>query len=548
VTQAGQNRTLIMSPGDIARALAQARSALERGDFPRAAQIAENLGKAYPDQAEAWFILGMALSETGHAVHALGRIERAVALAPGNAEYLAQQARLLVLLRREDEARAAAEAASCAGSSDPLVLDTIGCVHARLGDHGAAVALFERAVAARPDNVAFRFNLAASLGFFGRVVEAEAQYEAMLARDSANGQAHYGIAGLRRQTSEANHLARIEAAIPKARGHDDLVRLHYAAAKEYEDIGEAEAAFAHLDTANRAHKARIGYSHERDAALATALEQAFARPDYFTGQGFSDAAPVFVTGLPRTGTTLVDRILDAHPQVTSLGELQAMPLAVKRLSQTASRLVLDAETIAAAGSLSPRAVGEAYVAQAGMQAGASAALREGSVLLDKFPLNFLYIGHITRALPNAKIVCLRRQPLDSVWSNYKHLFALNSPYYGWSYDLMDTARYYALFDRLMRFWRRQFPGRVLELSYEQLTADQEGQTRALLAHCALPWDDACLDFHERTGAVATPSAQQVRRPLNRDSVERWRAYAAHLDEVQIFLGEAGIALANQSLT
>lgn len=535
-----------MPTGDIADALAEARAALGRGDFPRAAQLAENLGKAHPDRAEAWFILGMALSETGHVTHALGRIERAVALAPGNAEYLAQQARLLVLLRREDEARVAAAAANRAGSSDPLVLDTIGCVQARLGDHGAAVALFERAVAGKPDSIGFRFNLAASLGFFGRVTEAEAQYEEMVARDPANGQAHYGIAGLRRQTREANHIARLEAAIPNARDHDDLIRLHYAAAKEYEDIGQAEAAFAHLDAANRAHKARIGYSPERDAALVTELERAFARPDYFTGQGFSDAAPIFVTGLPRTGTTLVDRILDAHPQVTSLGELQAMPLAIKRLSRTASRLVLDAETIAAAGRLAPRAVGEAYVAQAAMQTGASTALREGRILLDKFPLNFLYIGHIARALPNAKIICLRRQPLDSVWSNYKHLFALNSPYYGWSYDLMDTARYYDLFDRLMRFWRNEIPGRVLELSYEQLTADQAGQTRALLAHCDLPWNDACLDFHGRTGAVATPSAQQVRRPVNRDSVERWRAYAAHLGEVQTFFHEAGIPLVNES--
>lgn len=529
-----------MTPPDIARARAQARAALEQGDFPRAARIAENLGKAHPDEAEAWFILGVALSETGHVNHALGRIERAVALAPDNAEYLAQQARLLVLLRRDDEARAAAAAATHAGSDDPLVLDTIGCVQARLGDHGSAVDLFERAVAGRPDSVAFRFNLAASLGFFGRVAEAETQYEAMIAREPTSGQAHYGIAGLRRQTREANHLTRIEAAIPKARDHDDFVRLHYAAAKEYEDMGEADAAFAHLDAANRAHKARIGYTHERDAMLAGALEQAFSGPDYFTGEGFSDAAPIFVTGLPRTGTTLVDRILDAHPQVTSLGELQAMPLAVKRLSQTRSRLVLDPETISAARALSPRAVGEAYIAQAGMQAGASAALREGRALLDKFPLNFLYIGHIARALPNAKIVCLRRQPLDSVWSNYKHLFALNSPYYGWSYDLMDTARYYILFDRLMGFWRKQFPGRVLELSYEQLTADQEGQTRALLAHCGLAWDDACLDFHGRTGAVATPSAQQVRRPVNRDSVERWRAYAAHLGDVQALFRDAGI--------
>jgi tetratricopeptide (TPR) repeat protein len=517
-------------------ALRQARNALANGDFARAAQIAEHVARVQPKAAEAHFVLAMALAETGHVTHALGHVQKAVDLAPDNAEYGAQWARLLIQLQRDAEARAAATRARMLATDDPLVLDTIGCVLARLGDHGEALALFARAVRAQPDNLSFRFNYASSLGFFGLTDEAATQYEAMIACDPANGLAHHGLAGLRRVTAQTQHVARIEAAIATARSHADRVRLHYAAAKEHEDLGRTDAVHAHLDAANRAHKAHIGYDGQADAALFDALHAAFGRPGYFSGAGLNGAAPIFVVGLPRTGTTLVDRILGAHAHVRSLGELQAMPLAVKRLSQSPSRLILDAGTIAGAEHAEPRAVAQAYLAQAQVQAGGTG----GGAILDKFPLNFLYVGYIARAFPEARIVCLRRDPLDSVWSNYKHLFALASPYYGFSYDLLDCAHYYARFDALMALWRGLFPGRVLELGYEALLTDQEGQTRALLAHCGLPWDEACLAFHTAQGAVATPSAQQVRRPLNRDSVERWKAYAGPMAPVIELFRDRGI--------
>jgi len=529
-----------MEGADAATPLVQARSALERGDFAGAAKIAERIGRGNPQAAEAWFIVGMALAETGHVGNALGLVQRAVDLVPGNAEYSAQLARLLIQLQRDAQARDVVARAATLPTDDPLVLDTIGCVMARLGDHGSALPLFERAVQARPDSLSFRFNYASSLGFFGKSAEAAAQYEAIIARDPAHGAAHHGLAGLRRSTPSANHIDRIEAAIASARDHAERVRLHYAAAKEHEDLGASAAAFAHLDTANRAHKARIGYHPVRDAALGDGLRAAFARPDYCAGAGLPEVAPIFVVGLPRTGTTLVDRILDAHPLVRSLGELQAMPLAIKRLSQSPSRLILDEETIAGAARLAPRAIAEAYLAQALAQASAQADTASGLRLLDKFPLNFFYAGFIARAFPLARIVCLRRHPLDSIWSNYKHLFALNSPYYGYSYDLLDTAQYYAMFAELMAFWRGAFPDHILELEYEALIDDQEAQTRRLLAHCGLPWDEACLHFHNRSGAVATPSAQQVRRPLNRDSVGRWKDYAGPMAPVADYLRNKGL--------
>ncbi len=218
-----------------------------------------------------------------------------------------------------------------------------------------------------------------------------------------------------------------------------------------------------------------------------------------------------MVGMPRTGTTLVDRILSSHRDVGSAGELQAMPLAVKQLAGTPSRVVIDPATIAASAAIDPAAIGEAYLARAAHHRPVGTPR-----FIDKLPANFLYIGHIARALPGARIVCLRRAPMDTVWSNYKNLFASQSAYYAYSYDLMDTARYYARFDALMCLWESLFPGRVLQLSYEALVADQEGQTRRLLEHCGLGWDAACLSFHEnkRRGGDAErgagPPAAQCR--------------------------------------
>ena len=213
-----------------------------------------------------------------------------------------------------------------------------------------------------------------------------------------------------------------------------------------------------------------------------------------------------------------------------------MPLAVKQMTGTRSRLVIDPETIAASAAADPLAMGQAYMARANHHR------PEGKArFIDKLPANFLYIGHILHALPHAKIICLRRHPMDTIWSNYKNLFASQSAYYAYSYDLMDIARYYARFDRLTALWDRLFPGRVLQLSYEALVADQEGQTRRLLDHVGLAWDAACLSFHENEAAVATPSAAQVRQPLNADAVARWKRHETALAPARDWLARQGIS-------
>jgi hypothetical protein len=252
------------------------------------------------------------------------------------------------------------------------------------------------------------------------------------------------------------------------------------------------------------------------------------------GNGFSGAAPIFVVGMPRTGTTLVERILSSHPLVASAGESQNLPLLVKRAAGTRSNRVLDEATVAEAASLDFSALGRDYVASTRPPG-------RKPRFVDKMPLNFLYLGYIHLALPNAKIVCLRRHPLDTCLSNFRQLFARDFSYYNYAYDLGDVGSYYVLFDSLMRHWRETLPGKILEVEYERLVEDQEAQTRRLLEFCGLPWASECLDFHENRSPVATASAVQVRTPMNAASVGRWRHYAAELSMLRTQLERAGIA-------
>ncbi|TVV76870.1 tetratricopeptide repeat-containing sulfotransferase family protein [Sphingomonas solaris] len=481
------------------------------------------------------FLAGIADAEAGRIRAGIDLIEQAIALVP-RGEYRAQLARLYTLVRRDGDAAAVLRAAEAALPGDALGRDTMGCVYARLGDHEAALAHFLSATTLAPDDGRFRYNLAATLSFLGRTDEAAAALEAILADAPDDARAHHLLAGLRRQTAADNHVERLRAVHDRAPPGRARLLTGYALVKELEDVDQPDEAFARLAAVNAAHRASLAYDFARDAALFDGMEAAWpAMARAPMGTPPADA-PILVIGMPRTGTTLVDRILASHPAVESVGELQALPLAVKAAAGTRSRTVLDPETIVAATRADAAAIGRDYLARAAHHRRATAGR-----FVDKFPGNFLYAGIAARALPNAAIVCLRRSPMDTVLANFRNLFAIGSRYYDYSYDLLDIARYYHRFDRMMAFWRTALPGRILELRYEALVADQEGQTRALLAHCGLDWSDRCLDFHTNAGAVSTPSAAQVRRPIYGSSVARWKRHAAALEPVRAFFEAHGIA-------
>ncbi|GBQ80787.1 sulfotransferase [Gluconacetobacter johannae DSM 13595] len=520
--------------------LRQARHALARGEPLQARQIAAAVAAREPRSAEAHFLMGIGDVTLGNVGGGTVLLQAATELGR-SAEYFAQFARCLLLLRRDGEAAVAlreAEACLAAGEkADALTRDTLGCAYARLTEHEASIPHFEAAVRAAPDDMQFRYNHAVALSFVGRVAESEQAFEALLARAPGHARAHHTLAGLRRQTAERNHVPRLRAAQAAAREPEARLLLGYALSKELEDLGETDESFRWLWDANAAHRRTLPYSFARDAEVFDAMEANWPVCAAAPVTDPPQDAPIFVIGMPRTGTTLVDRILSSHPDVVGAGELQAFPIAVKQASRTRSRTVLDPETIMQAAGKDQGVIGRAY-----MQRALAHVPQDGRRFSDKFPGNFLYAGMIARALPQARIVCLRRHPMDTVLSNFKNLFATTSRYYDYSYSIEDIAEYYVRFDRLMRFWQRAVPGRVLEVQYEDIVADQEGVTRRLLAHCGLDWADACLAFHTNASPVSTPSAAQVRRPIYRDALARWRRHAAALEPARRILERHGIAI------
>jgi hypothetical protein len=383
---------------------------------------------------------------------------------------------------------------------------------------------------------ALRFNLASSLTFCGDMEGARDQYEACLALQPTHWQAHLGLSQLERQTCERNHLERLQGQLAQV-GDDRIGRmyLNLALSKEYEDLGELDRSFDHLRSGKAAGLGTSDYDYARDEDLFASLMSAFEAP--LEGPpGSPSAEPIFIIGMPRSGTTVVDRILSSHPDVHSAGELSNFGVLLKRATGSRTPGLLDRDTIARARHLDWNRLGAAYIASTRPGTGHSARF------IDKLPHNFLYAGYIARALPNARIICLRRNPMDSCLSNFRQLFELSSSFYEYSFDLLGTGRYYILFDRLIAHWRRVMPGRILEVRYEDLVESQEEQSRALLAHCGLDWHPDCLRFEENAAPVATASAVQVRSPMYRSALQRWKRYETQLAPLRELLESAGIAV------
>jgi tetratricopeptide (TPR) repeat protein len=513
----------------------RAVEAMNRGQWRQAQQLVEQVEKHAPTHGGVHFIAGVSALQLQQLPLAIEHLEKATRYGPDRADYFAQYARALAISGNQREAVAVADTAIGLASTDATTWDTLGVVYTLANAHQQAADAFRRAVELSPDNANLRFNLATSFMQHGDIDMAEREYEICAEIDPTYWRAYMGLSQLRTQTREQNHIARISKLLQDhLQDVDARLYLNLSLAKEFEGFGEYSTAFDHYTRGKAAHRDRTGYSSERDAAIFDAIRRYFDELKVGTASEEESDEPIFVFGMPRSGTTLTDRILSSHSAVHSAGELDNFGTALQRAAGGVLRSLPDTIARLGSGFSDWARLGNSYLESTRPGTGGT------PHFVDKLPHNFLYAGFIAQALPRAKLICLRRDPMDTCLSNFRQLFALESIDHAYSFDLLDTGRYYLRFDRLMRYYQQMMPGRILELHYEQLVHAQENTTRMLLDFCGLPWEEACLSFERNLAPVATASVVQVRSGMNASLLYRWKRYGAQMDGLRRLLEEGGV--------
>ena len=540
--------------------LAQAQAHERAGQWVQAESAYRALVAANPRCHEAWHALGLLAFNAGRVPQAIQCIEEAIAANPGVALYHRNVGEMYRRLGQLDKATTAGLRATRLAPCDLDAHYNLALAYSDARDHERAVQGYRQALTIRPDHGLSWNNLGSALGQQGaehealqaylRAIElnprhAEAQcnagavyveqgqlalaracFEAAIAVRPEFIEAHYNLSSLKTYTPADSQLAMMEALyIRREQLSPHLrIRLGFALGKALEDIGQHDRAFAAYEEGNRLQHAQMPVDEQAADALLDRLLAVFDA-DFFEarrawrGAQAPGRTPIFIVGMPRSGTTLLEQILSSHPGVHGAGELKDLNESIDQATGAGpGRSFVDG--VAALAEADMRRLGLAYLDRLWARSPGSCCIT------DKMPGNFFYLGLIHLALPGARIIHAMRDPMDSCFSCYGRLF---NDTMAFTYDQRSLGRYHARYQRLMAHWHRVLPpGMILDLPYEAMVADTEAQTRRVLAHLGLPWDPACLDFHLNGRVVKTASVAQVRKPIYQTSVARWRPFARHL--------------------
>lgn len=411
----------------------------------------------------------------------------------------------------------------------------VAAVFSALDDPAAALPWLEQAVVWAPQHAGIRFDLALAQFFLNQMAASRSNLALVLQQLPLAGNVLHLRSATQTATAELNHIADLQQRLANSSLQpQDAVGAGFALAKELEDTGQYAAAFAALRQAATRKRQLLQYDATTEFATFAAMRQHFtadffAQPDPVTvAEEPALLQPIFILGMPRTGTTLVERILGQHPDVVSIGEFPDFPLEV---AQAARQVQGGQSLVEAALQIDYPALGARYLHQA-------AAMAQGKpIFIDKLPFNFIYTGLIKKALPQARIIHLVRDPLDTCFAIYKTLF---NQVYSFSYQLDELADYFIEYKKLMAHWHQVLPGQILDVHYEQVVAEPELQAKRILDWCGLPWQPDLLAFHQAKSASTTASAAQVRQPIHQKSVQKWRQFADELQPVRAKLFAAGL--------
>ena len=514
---------------------AVARNASRSGDWARVKACAKQLLRRDRNSPEGHFLAGLAAGASGNAVLASKSFSRALRFDGQRYDAAVELAGQRLASGQFAEAVALLGRYEAQLDQSPQYLHMAGSIYTNAGLPDRGWSLYKRADELQPGVDAIEANLAACSVFIGKIDEAREIYRRLLNKYPTHQRNHYALSRIQTAT-DSTHIEQMKQVLHATKMPAERnIFLHYAIGKELEDLKQWDEAFKYYEMAGNAAARVANYDVATDLRLIEKVIEVSSADWLSSGMNRTfphglAKNPIFIVGLPRTGTTLLERIVSSHSQVESVGETNFMQDAIRQASGIASTDAMNPDVIEAASKKPIEAVADQYLQLVGYKFGTK------PLFIEKFPENFLYLGFIARAFPQAPIVCLKRNPMDSCFALFKQ------SYFRYAYTLDDLGRYYVAHDRLRHHWRTVLGDRIIEVEYESLVTDQASQTRRLLDRLGLPYEEACLHFHRNITPSNTASAVQVREKMHSRSVNRWQHFASHLQPLKTYLENEGIAL------
>ncbi len=513
--------------------IAIARAMIDN-DLPTAETLLRQRLKQDPFDVAAIRLMAELAARIGRYRDSEALLRRALELAPAFAAARANLATVLYKQHRFAEAVGELDKVLAAGEVDAGKLNLKAAALGRIGGYDEALRIYTELTRTFPDHAKLWMSLGHILKTVGDQAEAIAAYRRALEIEPGLGEVWWSLANLKTVQFADADVAAMEAVLESGTGlsNEDRLHLHFALGKAFEDRAEPGKSFTHYAEGNRLRSEELKHDPDVIAAqvdhVIETLTPAFVAERM--GQGDPSPDPVFILGLPRAGSTLIEQILSSHSQIEGTMELPDIPqLAMREAREAGGKRQDWPDALAAMEPGRLAELGAEFLERTRIQR-----KTDKPFYIDKLPNNWGYLGFIALILPNAKIIDARRHPLDCCFSNFRQHFAKGQAF---AYDLSHIGRYYADYVRAMAHYDQVLPGRVHRVIHEQLLDDPEGEVRRLLDYLGLPFEEACLQFHTNTRAVRTASSEQVRRPINRDGVGQWRPYETWLGPLKAALGD-----------
>ena len=509
------------------------RQAMAHQDWATVHLCANGILSRDAKEPEGYFFLGLIEKAQEHPRRAIDAFEKAIELDEKRYDAAVELASQYSMGRRNREVAELLARYETALENSPRYLDMAGTVYTEIGLPEKAWPLYQKASKLQPEVPLIKANLASCAVFVGELEVAKKAYRELLTINPGHQRNHYQLSRTVRAT-DTGHIEQMEALLARSKLPPDRnIFLYYALGKEYEDLQEWDKAFEFFEKAGDAVTSIANYDVATDIAIIDSIIGTCSRDwlDETSRPSKQDKTPLFVVGLPRTGTTLTERIIAAHSQVASVGETEFVQMVMRRESGVSSVEKMSPSIIEAVAKKDASLISEGYLETIRYRLG------EEAIFVDKLPFNVLYLGFIAKAWPGKPIVLQKRNPMDSCFSMYKQVFTWA---YKYSYNLDNLGDYYIAYERLCQHWRDVLGAQLVEVQYEDMVADQETQTRRLLDKLGLPFEEACLHFEKNVAPTATASSVQVRQKVHTASVERWRRYEKQLQPLRDKLESAGI--------